>query len=47
MFLFNEESQVILEMKGIQEMKNTHLALKKKKNSIPKREMSKEGHRAI
>lgn len=31
MFLLNEESQVLLEMKETQEMKNTNLALKKKK----------------
>lgn len=37
MLLFNEESQVILEMKGIQEIKSTHLALKK--ISIPEWEM--------
>ena len=47
MFLLNEESQVLLEMKETQEMKNTNLALKKKKNSILKQETSKEGHRAI
>lgn len=38
-FLFNEERQVILEMKGIQEMKNTLLALPKN-NSILQWEIS-------
>lgn len=42
MFLFNEESQMLLEMKGIQEMKNTLLALPKN-NSIAKWEMSTGG----
>lgn len=39
MFLFNEERQVILEMKGIQEMKNTLLALSKN-NAILQWEIS-------